>query len=317
MSRQRRQKIDEILNYLEKQELQNNAVSGAITENISFFRNSYSLFPFYKWLYTKAPEIKQEHLLELMDIDPASPYDTELISSLAATERKLFPGLINPLVKKIFHLIASEHTRLIVSVGSGAMEVERQVISKLIRSGNDKPVIFIGVDIAASSHNFAKQNLGSIKSDINIIEKMELDDASLQSIINEKQSLYTVILCNNNVFSLGKFFSESRFDLAYHCFFKHHVTAGASIDIDSILKKLSKRVIEYDGVRNNFNSFVQSLFVWGKPVLLSGTVFSNLRYRKKNDLKSNNTGFSIKTYWMKGTYMKELNAPVVSGKVNI
>lgn len=317
MSRQRRQKIDEILNYLEKQELQNNALRGAITENISFFRNSYSLLPFYKWLYTKAPGIKQEHLLELMDIDPASPYDTELISSLAATERKLFPGLINPLVKKILRLITSENTCLIVSVGSGAMEVERQVISKLIRSGNDKPIVFIGVDIAASSHNFAKQNLAAIKSELNIIEKKELDDASLQRIINEKQSLYTVVLCNNDVFSLDRYFSESRFDLAYHCFFKHHVTAGASKEIDSILKKLSKRVIEYDGVRNNFNSFVQSLFVWGKPVLLSGTVFSNLRYRKKNDLKSNNTGFNVKTYWMKGTYMKELNAPVVSGKVNI
>lgn len=317
MSRQRRQKIEEILNYLEKQELQDDVVRGAVNENISFFRNSYSLFPFYKWLYTKAPEIKQEHLLELMDIDSASPYDTELISSLAATERKLFPGLINPLVKKIFRLITSEHTHLIVSIGSGAMEVERQVISKLIRSGNDKPVVFIGVDIAASSHNYAKQNLAAIKSELNIIEKKELDDASLQRIINEKQSLYTVILCNNDVFSLGKYFSESRFDLAYNCFFKHHVTAIASEDIDSILKKLSKRVIEYDGVKNNFNSFVQSLFVWGKPVLLSGTVFSNLRYRKKNDLKSNNTGFSIKTYWMKGTYMKELSAPVVSGKVNI
>ncbi|HNW69266.1 MAG TPA: hypothetical protein PKI01_02605 [Bacteroidales bacterium] len=317
MSMRRRHKIDEILNYLEKQELQNSAVRNAVSENISFFRNSYSILSFYKWLYTKAPGIKTEHLLELMDIDSASPYDTELISSLAATERKLFPGLINPLVKRIYNLITCENTRLIVSTGSGAMEVERQVISRLIRSGNDKPVVFIGLDISASSHNYAKQNLASLKTELHIIEIKELDDASLQRIRNENKSLYTVILCNNDIFSLGRYFSESRFDLAYHCFFKHHITAVASNDIDSILKKHSKRVIEYDGVKNNFNSFVQSLFVWRNPVLLSGTVFSNLRYRKKNELGSHNTDFRIKTYWMKGTYMKETNAPIVSGNFKL
>jgi len=311
MSKRRKHKIDEILNYLEKQELQNNTVRNAVTENISFFRNSYSILSFYKWLCTKAPEIKPENLLELMDIDSASPYDTELISSLAATERKLFPGLINPIVKRIFRLIACENAGLIASIGSGAMEVERQVISKLLRSGNDKPVVFIGIDISASSHNFAKQNLASIKSELTIIEIKELDDTSLQSVLNERKSLYTVILCNNDVFSLDKYFSESRFDLAYNCFFKHHVTAVDSEKIDNILKKHSKKVIEYDGVKNNFNSFIQSLFVWGKPVLLSGTVFSNLRYKKKSEIKSTNTDFSIKTYWMKGTHMKEFNAPLI------
>jgi hypothetical protein len=312
MSHRRRHKIEEILNYLEKQELQNSAVRNAVIENISFFRNSYSMLSFYKWLYKKAPEIKPENLLELMDIDSASPYDTELIASLAATERKLFPGLINPLVKRIFHLITCENTGLILSVGSGAMEVERQVISKLVRSGNDKPVVFIGLDISSSSHNFAKQNLAAIKSKLTIIEKKELDDASLQDIMNERKSLYTGILCNNDIFSLDKYFSESRFDLAYNCFFKHHVTAVDSEKIDDILKKHSKKVIEYDGVKNNFNSFVQSLFVWGNPVLLSGTVFSNLRYKKKSELKSTNTNFGIKTYWMKGTHMKEFSAPLIA-----
>jgi len=301
------------MNYLEKQELQNSAVRNAVTENISFFKNSYSILSFYKWLYKKAPKIKSENLLELMDIDSASPYDTELISSLAATERNFFPGLINPLVKRIFRLIKCENTALIVSIGSGAMEVERQVISKLVRSGNDKPVVFIGLDISASSHNFAKQNLAAIKSELNIIEIKELDDTSLQSVMNERKSLYTVILCNNDIFSLDKYFSECRFDVAYNCFFKHHVTAVDSEKIDTILKKHSKKVIEYDGVKNNFNSFIQSLFVWGKPVLLSGTVFSNLRYKKKSELKSTNTDFSIKTYWMKGTHMKEFNAHFISG----
>ncbi|HNX07725.1 MAG TPA: hypothetical protein PKL96_09085 [Bacteroidales bacterium] len=313
MSLRRKNKIDEILNYLEKQALQSNSAGNAVAENISFFKHTYSILSFYKWLYTIAPGIRQEDFEELMDIDSDSPYDTELIASLAATERKFFPGLTNPIVKKIFRLITEENNGLIVSLGSGAMEVERQVITKLIRIENDQPVVFIGMDKSDKSHHFAKQNLAGIKSDLDIIEINELYDTNLQNILMNRKSLYTVVLCKNDIFSFDKYFSKSSFDLAYNCFFKHHFTAEASETIDNMVKRHTKKIIDYDGVKNNFNTFVQSLFVWKNPVLLSGTVFSNLRYKKKNELITNRDDIKIKTYWMKGTYLKEINTPVVSG----
>ncbi len=309
MSQRRRNKIEEVLSYLENQITQGNSDNDGIAENITFFRHAYSRIDFYKWLYTKATTIRQENLLELMDIDPNSPYDKELVTSLAATERKVFPGLVNPLVKEIFHLIYDHDQSIIMSLGSGAMEVERRVITKLIRSGNKKPVFFVGIDNSDTSHGIAKNNLAEIKSGINIIEINELNDTSLQLIINKNKSLYTIILCKNNIFLFDKCFKKSQFDVAYNCFFKHHLTAEQSEKADDILKRHTKIMIDYDGVKSNFNSFIQSLFVWQNPVLLNGTVFSNLRYLKKSDLKSMNDGVKIKTYWMKGTYLKETSNP--------
>jgi hypothetical protein len=307
MKKVRKHEIDEILNYLERLAIRPGLNKEPILENITFFKHVYSLFSFYKWLYTTVPKIKPENLLELMDIDSNSSYDTELIASLAALERKVFPGIVTPLVRRIFRLISDVNNTLIINLGSGAMEVERQIIAKLICSENKKPVIFIGIDKSTRAHAFAKQHLNEFKSEVEIIEKANLDDDSLNNIFSNQKCLYTVVLCNNDIFSLDKYFTKTRFDLAFNCFFKHHFTANTSENIDILLKKLSKKVIEYDGINNHFNSFIQPIVVWKNPVLLSGTVFSNLRFIKKTELRRNNTGMKIKTYWIKGTYLKEMS----------
>lgn len=304
MSTTRRQKIDEILSYLEKQATHVHPYPGAVNENITFYKSAYSLIAFYKWLHKIAPTIKKDDLQELMDIDSESPYDTELISSLAKTERSFFPGLINPLIKRIYQFVSAGNCRIIASLGSGAMETEKQLIKKLIKSGNNKQLVFVGIDKSQRARAFARENLSEIP-DVAIIEKNELDDDSLNTILTEQDNLYTVILCNNDIFSLNNYFTKTKFDLAFTSFFKHHFSPGESENIDTILKNISKIFIEYDGVNNGFNKFIQSLFVFKNPVLLSGTVFSNLRYLKKKDLLAKKGDAAINTYWMKGTYLKE------------
>jgi hypothetical protein len=306
MGNLRRHKIKEIINYLENNDSQTDLNKNAISENIQFFKNSYSLFSFYKWLFFDASKIKSENLIELMDLDSDSSYAMELISSLAKTERKIFPGIITPLVRKIFHLISSEKFQLILNLGSGAMEVERQIINKLIFSKNKKPVVFIGVDKSNNAHTFAKQNLNKIINQIDIVNIENLDENRLKEIMENKKKLYTIVLCNNDLFSFEKDFNNTRFDLVFNSFFKHHFDKNTSDKIDNLLEKVSKKVIEYDGFNNYFNSFVQSIFVWNNPVLFSGTVFSNLRYKKKSEIKRKNDNSKIKTFWRRGTYLKEI-----------
>lgn len=306
MSNLRRHKISEIINYLENSDIQTELNKNAISENIKFFKNSYSVFSFYKWLFLDASKIKSENLLELMDLDSDSPYAMELISSLAKTERKIFPGIITPLVRKIFHLISSEKIQLILNLGSGAMEVERQIIKKLIFSKNKKPVVFIGLDKSNNAHTFAKQNFNIIINEIEIISIENLDEGLLNSLMENKKKLYTIILCKNDLFSFEKHFNNTKFDLVFNSFFKHHFDKNTSDKVDNLLEKVSKKVIEYDGFNNYFNSFVQSIFVWNNPVLLSGTVFSNLRYMKKKELNFRNKCSKIKTFWRRGTYLKEV-----------
>jgi hypothetical protein len=283
MNNLRRHKIGEILRYLEGPALQTATYKEAVSENIGFFKSSYSFFSFYKWLYKKGPKIRRENLLELMDIDADSPYAVDLITSLAALEARVYPGMITPLVRKICRYVREEESMLIINLGSGAMEVEKQVIARLIRSENKKPVIFVGIDKLQRAHAFARQNLNVFGPDVDIIEKEVMDDDSLNMISANKKSLYTVVLCSNDVFSFDKRFISTRFDLAFNCFFKHHFDVSSSEKIDSALKKFSKKVIEYDGLNNNFNSFTQTVFVWNNPVLLNGAVFSNLRYIKKKN----------------------------------
>ncbi|HQI71228.1 MAG TPA: hypothetical protein PLT47_10785 [Bacteroidales bacterium] len=313
MNQRRRNKIDEIVNYLDKKALQKTSLAKVIAENITFFKTTYSLFSFYKWLYTKAPAIKAEDIQELVDIDPDSPYFRELISSFTTTEKKFIPGLINPLVKKIIQLIRDKNYRVIISLGAGAMEVEKQVIKKLIRSGNQNPIIFIGNDTSDISHSLARENLTGVTPEVAIIEKKLLNEAMLKGIIKETTSTYTIVLCNNDIFSLDKYFTGTNFDLAYTSFFKHHFMHEQATHIDQMLSRHSKEVIDYDGVKNKFNIFIQPLFVWKNPVLLNGTVFSNLRYKTKRDLKTHLEDVKITTYRMQGTYLKETTTPVIMG----
>lgn len=316
MNQRRRNKIDEIVNYLKRKAVQDPASASAIAENITFFNNTYSLHSLYKWLFSNAPAIKAENLKELTDIDSASPYFSELITTLAATEKKFFPGLVRPMVKKITQLIRDKNYSVIISIGAGAMEVEKQVIKKLIRLGNQKPVIFIGIDKSDISRKLAKENL-SASPDTLIIERNLLDEARLEEINKGTSSLYTVVLCNNDIFSLDKYFTGTSFDLAYNCFFKHHFTPEEARHIDQMLSRHSKEVIDYDGVKNRFNTFVQPLFVWNNPVLLSETVFSNLRYKTIKELKVQNNDEKITIHRVQGTYLKEITAPVVLGSSRI
>lgn len=306
MNRSRKKKIDDIIAYLEEIAVHTDKNSDSIAGNISFFQSTYTFISFIKWLSIEAPRKDPGKLLELMDIDEKSPYAKDLLSSLRETERKIFPGLVNPLVRRICKLISNENNPLIINLGSGAMEVERQVIARLIRSGNKKPVVFVGVDKSPVAHPFAIQNLKTLGYEIELIENPYLDDDSLLDILSVRKSLYTIILCQNDIFSLSEAFRAVKFSLAFHCFFKHHFSRDQYIAIEDSIKKISDMIIEYDGFNNRFNTFTQALFAWRDPVLLNGAVFSNLRYLKKAALK-NNPGISkIRTFWRRGTYLKEI-----------
>lgn len=300
------------MDYLEKKAVQDPASAKAIAENINFFKATYAVHSFYKWLFSTAPAIKAENLKELVEFDAVSPYFNELMTALTATEKRIFPGLIRPVVKKITQLIRDKNYSVIISIGAGAMEVEKQVIKKLVRLGNQEPVIFIGIDKSDISRSLARENLTGSPDTI-ILERNLLNEAMLKEINRETRSLYTVVLCNNDIFSLDKYFTGTSFDLAYDCFFKHHFKPEEATHIDNMLSRHAKEVIDYDGVRNRFTTYIQPLFVWNNPVMLSGTVFSNLRYKTIKDLKTQNKDEKITTYRMQGTYLKEITAPVVLG----
>lgn len=271
----------------------------AIEENIRFAEAIKSLPRYIWWLLTRAPKIDGSRLLELTDF-PVEEWDVRMHGRLMEVERNKKIKLIKPLVEKILNFVERENKPLIlVNLGAGGMEVDRQVISELIEKKHSKSIIFIGVDKSPITNKIAKENLNSLGEGIEIFDIDNLTKNRLEEITRTNKGI-AVVLCKNDIFNLNSEFPSKYFDLVYNSLFKHHLAEADKERLDEIIQNISKKSLEFDGYKNWLVIPLQTLVGWNYPNFLNAEIFSNLRFKGRKSLISS-SGNKGKISFYKGT----------------
>ncbi|PIR74645.1 MAG: hypothetical protein COU35_01390 [Candidatus Magasanikbacteria bacterium CG10_big_fil_rev_8_21_14_0_10_47_10] len=275
----------------------------AVKENIIFFEHSKSIPAYVRWLFTRSKKLDGTQLIELSDF-PFFRWDEQMHRKLVALQQKPFPGLIAPLVEKIVAEVTAGQCEMhIVNFGSGGMEVERQVMQTLKQRNYPHRVCFVGCDRSDAARRVARDNLASLKPALEIHEVTgTLSDASVRAIMDETKSQFVAILCANNIFELDKMFGSKQFDILFHSLFKHHLNRDEKNRIDIVATHAARTVLEYDGYKSFPHILPQTVTGWQFPPLLSGAVFSNLRYSTKEQLMAESTDITF--YKNTGHYLK-------------
>ena len=130
----RTQEINEAVNKLEslKSDPAYAKSAYAIDENIIFLKSIKNLASYFGWLVSRPKKIIPASLLELTDF-PVEEWDLKMHRRLIEIERNKHIGLGKPLVDNILAYVVAENRSLVlVNLGAGGMEVDRQVISCLL-----------------------------------------------------------------------------------------------------------------------------------------------------------------------------------------
>lgn len=281
------QKRQEVIDSVKKdlESLRNNSKLNryAIDENIAFFDAIRSIFKYIRWLLIRAPKIDGKSLLEINDLLPQ--WDESMHRKLMEVERKEFPGLIAPLVKQLSNIILGSKVPLIlVNLGCGGMETERQIIDFLLKNKFSSKITFVGIDRSEIASRLIINNIKAFGDMVDFFAVDNLDDTKLVELRKTSSKKYLIIFCKNNIFDLDKYFSQNVFDITFHALFRHHLSEKDRLDIDVITEKLSKSVIEYDGYLSRVNIIPQTIAGWNAPVFLNAAIFSHLRFLRKKDL---------------------------------
>ncbi len=257
----------------------------AVEANREFFEAIKSRSKYFRWLTMRARKLAGDRLLEINDLLPQ--WDAEMHRELIAMERKKFPGLLKPIVGRLAELVMSGGSSPFVAanLGCGGMEIERQTIAALRSASYRGKIVFVGIDQSPIAHAIAKENLRTMDLPVDIQDVENLDGARLESFVHSFKDQYAVILCKNDIFKLKKVFDGKTFNVAFHSLFKHHLAAAERSQLDSILADIAHCTLEYDGYKSWPMMIPQSITVWRHPILLNATIFSDLRYATKKELR--------------------------------
>lgn len=283
LSQNRKKIIAEVLEDLEL--LKNNPSINqyAINENIAFFEATKSIFSYIKWLITQAPKIDGARLLEINDLLPK--WDLTMHRKLIEMEKRKFPGLIAPLVERMLEMIVTANKSMVlVNLGCGGREAERQIIDNLVINKYDKRLVFVGVDRSPTTAELIKENFKDLFNKVEFYEIDHLDNQKLQEVVKNQKKQFLMVLCKNDIFQLDKYFQRKSFDLAFHVLFKHHLNLKEQDAINDILGKIGMSIIEYDGYLSWHNIIPQTIIGWNEPVFLNAEIFSHLRFLSKKEL---------------------------------
>lgn len=298
--------IEEIINDLK--DLRSNEPSYsayAINANLQFFESLKKISSYLTWFRNIAPALDGNQLLELADF--AIPkWDEELHRRLVEVSRKKFPGMVEPLRKILVKHIVEQSPHVIADLGSGGMEVERQVIHTLEEVGHTQRLIFIGVDRSPSARAYVEQNFADTLELVDIIQAGRLTKASLESYLRQVRDKHLVIICDNDIFQLDKDLGEYALDVAFHVRFKHHVPKAQHGSLDDLLRRLAQTVYEFDEYKDFKVMIPQSIFTWQYPTLMNGALFSRLREKTKSEVLSEGKGLyrSVTFFKLLGAYLK-------------
>ncbi len=160
--------LDEIIADLEQYQASGQCENMyALEANLTFFRSLYSFWDFWRWFRKIRPTLDGSRLLELSDFRLSDgKWERMLQRELLEIEQWKFPDILGRIRKEILKQIEAlnqpNRHLILVSLGSGSMEIERQLITKLRERGNKQRIIFIGIDNSKASIDIAKENLSKL-----------------------------------------------------------------------------------------------------------------------------------------------------------
>lgn len=299
MEIKRSKQIREIIGELK--EIKTDLNSYAVEKNVEFFEAIQSPIKYIWWLLFSANKIDTEKILELNDF-PKEEWEEDLHKNLVKMERKKFPGMIEPLRRKLLQNIYTKKPNFIINLGAGAMELERQIIKALLKQEYDKNITIIAVDKSAVAKRLAVENLNQFKDDIEI---KKIDYATEKDLLEKNNKKIRVILCNNDIFGLDKEFGKDFFDIVYFAKFKHHLNKIQKEKLEVVVTNIGKYSIEFDDYRSWWLLIPQSIATWSHPVLMNGAIFSRLRdYTKKGLIEKYGKDERL-SFFKNGSYMVE------------
>ena len=299
MKSKRLEKIEEIIKELKELKTESNGY--AVVENIKFFEAIKSPLNYIGWLVFVASKIDKEKIIELNDF-PKEEWEENLHRNLIKMERKRIPGMIEPLKRRIIEVIHTKEPRLIINLGAGAMELERQVVESLLRTEYDKKITFVAVDRSAVAKRIGMENLADLQDRIEIEQIDQLDKDRLAT--NYKKNI-RIFLCSNDIFELDKEFGNKFFDLVLFAKFKHHLREAQKVRLDTIIKTTSKQLLEFDDYRSWGLLIPQSIATWKYPVLMNGAIFSRLRDYTRKELREERKTDERLEFFKNGSYLIE------------
>lgn len=299
MKGNRLQQIEKIVEELK--ELKTEANSYAVEKNIEFFEAIKSPIRYMGWLLHAADGIDKERILELNDF-PKEEWEEDLHKKLIIMERKKIPGMIEPLRKRIVEIVHTQKPDVIVNLGAGAMELERQVVESLLRSKYDKEITFVAVDRSAIAKRIGMENLADLQDRVEIEQVGDLNKGRLAE--NYKKNI-RILLCSNDIFELDKEFGNKFFDLVLFAKFKHHLREAQKVRLDEIIKTIGKQLFEFDDYRSWGLLIPQSMATWKFPILINGAIFSRLRDCTKKEIKAGKKEGDRLTFFKNGSYLIE------------
>ena len=289
-NKERLQLIDEIIADLKTLRTSGFENQYAVDENIKFFEALKSRWAYIKWLIKDRPQIDGSRLLELSDFHLANgKWERILQDELLVLEQKKFPdvqGIIRKAIIKAINKLWAQAKKplILVSLGSGALEIERQLIWSLRKQKSDARIILFCIDNARESIEAGKKNIAN--SNIQIDELNDIKPEMIRSYFTGgNQSQYRVIIIHGDALMLDRYFGPRSIDIVYHSRFKHHLAASQKEELDRQIMKTAKIGLEHDDLNGWFLLIFTFISNWQKPVLMNGGVFSCLRDPKKIQLK--------------------------------
>jgi hypothetical protein len=302
-------KIQEIIDFLKKEKEEKPFFHYSIDQNIIFFRSISTHCRFLRWYWKNMYLINSSQLTELTDFENED-FREELHYGLLKIERRSYPGLTSPLVKTVFDYISNLKKPVLVGeMGSGSLEVVRQLILRILKRNINTQITFIAFDKVYSSSQMALENLASLKEKIEIYKTNYLTVEYLNKVNDHRSKNIIVILVQKDIFDLNLEKQNIKFDVIYHSFFKHHIENINKPLLDLMIKKISLKSFEYDDFRSSLGVLIHAFYTWKNPVLMNGAVFSILRSPTLNSLKQTSDslkiyGFGLNLAW-RGTYLRE------------
>lgn len=304
----RKQKIEAIV--LDLENLKKTQVKDvyAINCNIDFFKSLYGIRSYYRWWKKVAPVLDSSRLLELSDLG-LERWDKELHEQLIMASRRAVPGMITPLVEKLFLRFSESAVVSVLDLGSGGMEAERQLILKLQRARINKKYIFVGIDRSKPALEALKSNFADLQDlvEVRLVESVSME--LLNGLQQQERDKHLLVVSTQDIFTLPHTLADYRFDLAFHTRFKHHLTELQRTSVDQVLFKVSKQLYEFDEYKDMGIVPVQSIFTWNRPVIMNGAIFSRLREKTKEQIQQENKGRYAQLDFFKflGAYLKVYN----------
>ena len=278
VSPNRRSKLREIIDDLK--DLQSTApkdMQYAITENIVFFKSIRTFYGLCYWAFTRRSKIDARQLLEVADL-PLPRWEKELYSDLSHVERKEFPGLSKPLKKLLIDHIIQEKGTVLLDLGCGSMEVERQCIVELSKNNTGNYPIFLGVDAAPQALDAIRSNFADLTGLVDILEIK-----SLKNFDAGRVSKSTIFFYCGDALEVAELHGH-KYSLIFSSRFRHHLNDVEKNRIDSLSQRLTHYVIEYDDYRTAMSWLPPVITAWYRPILLSAAIFSQIRQPSKKEL---------------------------------